>query len=255
MMTTGLMTTRRWLLGVAVAAGLSACGSRGPVLNDLGPDALYEMGEQAYEEEDWDRAILVFDQLAARYPTDTRIQDVRLRVADAYFAKEDYVIAASEYVRLATDYPTSEYADDARFRTCEAYYRLSPDPQLDQEYTRAALDHCQSLAAYYPQSEFTPKAREYTQDLFDKLAEKAYLNGDYYFKRHAYNSSIVYYEDVLEQYPESEYAPRALLRLVQVYQRLGYREEMEAARERLLRDFPDTAEAAEAREISLAVGR
>lgn len=254
-MNTGVMRLRSWFLGAAMAAALGACGARGPLLHELGPDPLYEHGMQKLEAEEWEEAIRAFAQLTSRFPNDARVEEVRFQLGNAYFGKKEYVSAAAEYVRLATDYPSGRFADDARYQTCEAYYRLSPKPQLDQQYTQAAIEHCEALVAYFPQSEFAPKARALVDDLYAKLAHKVLLNGEYYYKRQAFDSSIIYFEDLLARYPGSPYAAKALLRLVQIYHRLGYDEEMEAAKARLLREFPETAEADQAREITLADGR
>lgn len=248
----GSMNLRRWFPGLALLALLAGCSARGPMLHELGADELYTLGMQHFEARKWGDAIRALEQFASRYPSDPRIQEVRYRIGEAYFEKREYVTASAELVRLATDYPLGTYADDARFKTCESYYRLSPKPQLDQEYTLAAIDHCEALVQYFPNSEFAPKAKELLDDLSRKLAQKAFLSADYYYRRQAYDSSIIYFEDLLARYPDSEYAPRALLRLVQIYQRLGYREEMEEAKDRLLRDYPETAEAVQAREITLA---
>ncbi|HEX6939875.1 MAG TPA: outer membrane protein assembly factor BamD [Longimicrobiales bacterium] len=254
-MPTVVMRLRSWIFGAATGAALVGCSARGPLIYQMDADALYDHAMSSLQAEDWDEAIRSLVQITTRFPSDPRIQAVRFQLGNAYFGKEEYISAAAEYVRLATDFPSGEYADDARFKTCEAYYRLSPKPQLDQQYTQAAIEHCEALISYFPQSEFTPKARALVQDLYDKLAHKALLNGEYYFKRHAFDSSIIYFEELLRRYPTSKYAPKALLRLVQTYQRLGYEEELEAAKQRLLRDFPDTAEAVQAREITLANGR
>lgn len=251
-MLTRVMRLRSWLLVTVVAVVSGACSARGPLLHELGPDELYDMGMTALADQDWDRAIRALTQMNARFPGDPRMEEVRFQLGVAYFGKKEYVSAAAEFVRLATDFPSGEYADDSRFKTCEAYYRLSPKPQLDQQYTQAAIEHCQALIAYFPSSEFTPRAQELVDDLHDKLAHKILLNGEYYYKRQAFDSSIIYFEELLRTYPRSRHAPQALLRLIQTYQRLGYAEELEATKERLLRDFPDTTEAAQARAITLA---
>ncbi len=197
-------------------------------------------------------AIRAFERITMEYPTHPRIQEVRFRLADSYFGRKEYVTAASEFVRLATDYPSGSWADDARYKVCDAYYRLSPKPALDQEYTRAAIDHCQSLATYYPSSEFTPLAEEKVAELRDKLAVKALENAEFYFQRKAYDPAILYFEDLLREYPGTSVVPRALLRLVEIYVRIGYEEEAEAAKQRLLEEYPNTAEARQAQAISLA---
>jgi outer membrane protein assembly factor BamD len=81
-------------------------------------------------------------------------------------------------------------------------------------------------------------------ELRGRLAEKQYQNGFFYYRRGLYDASVVYFNDVLSSFPDTPAAPRALLRLVEVYGRLGYREEEAAARQRLLRDYAQSTEAA-----------
>jgi outer membrane protein assembly factor BamD len=246
------MIRRVWIPGtVALALLLGGCAAKGPQIYQLPSDPLYELAMQKLDEKKWGDAIKALDQFALRFPGDPRSEEARFQLGIAHFEKRDFITAAAEMVRLASDYPTGRYADEARFKTCESYYRLSPKPQLDQEYTRAAIDHCDALIASYPNSEFSPKAEELIGDLREKLARKSFLNGDYYYKRKAYDSAILYYEGLLRDYPTTDSAPKALLRLVQIYHRLRYAEELEAARDLLLTNFPESAEARDARGLTL----
>ena len=236
----------RAIRAAAFAAALfmiPACASSGHRLDGLDADALFQAGEQAMLEEDWQDAIEAFERFTLQYPTHARSQEARYRLGVARFEDREYITAANEFSRLATDFPAGPWADDARFRVCESYYELSPHPQLDQEYTRGALDHCQSLMSYYPDSEFVPRASEMLQDLRNKLAAKLFQAGEFYKKRGAIDSAIIYYESTVAEYPTTALAPRALLRLYEAYSELGYDSDAESARERLLRDFPDSAEA------------
>lgn len=240
--------------GVALALLLGGCASKSPQLYQMSSDPLYELAMQKVEERKWGDAIKALDQFTGRFPGDPRAEEARFQLGRAYFENKDFITAAAEMVRLASDYPTGRYADEARFTTCESYYRLSPKPQLDQEYTRAAIEHCDALIVSFPNSDFAPRADSLITDLREKLAHKSFLNGDYYFKRKAYDSAILYYESLLREYPNSSSAPKALLRLVEVYQRLRYAEEMEAARDLLLTNFPESDEARQARELKLPGG-
>ena len=76
---------------------------------------------------------------------------------------------------------------------------LSPDVELDQEYTRSAIQHCESLVAYYPQSEHAERARAIIADMQAKLAMKLFYVGQYYFKRGAFDSAILSFNELLEQ--------------------------------------------------------
>src|SRR5687767_13839148 len=219
----------RGTLVMLAAAATTACATTPKVPDQLSPDSLFEKGVAELNARKWTDAITSFERFAIQYPTHPRQQQARLYLGDGYFGKKEFVTAANEYSRLANEFPAGPYADDARFKVCDSYYNLSPKPQLDQEYTRAALDHCQSLITYYPTSEFTVRAQTMLTDLRTKLADKAFMAGDFYFRRNAFDSAIIYFDATLRDYADTPVAPRALLRLFETYQKLGYKEEMEAS--------------------------
>jgi outer membrane protein assembly factor BamD len=168
------------------------------------------------------------------------LADRQLRLGPG--AKE-YITAASEFGRLAADFPGGSYADDAQFNVCESYRRLSPDIELDQQYTQAAIEQCQIVVAYFPQSEYVSRATQIVAELTDKLAHKLYATGDYYMRRKANDSAILYFDLAVKTYPMSVWAPRALSRMMDAYRNLGYDTELNATRARLLKEYPESAEA------------
>lgn len=226
-----------------LAATLTACASGGPALQTLDQEALFQVGMERLRDEDWSGAISAFERFTLTFPNHPRVAEARFRMGEAYAGRDEHVTAAMEFNRLATDFPAGPWADDARFEVCRNYYELSPAPPRDQEYTYTAIDHCRSLLVYYPESEYAPRAEEMLQRLVGKLAEKDYDTAEYYFRRRAYHSANIYYETVADEYPETSWAPRALLRLHESYTRLGYEQEAQAAKERLLREFPDSPQA------------
>lgn len=224
------------MLLAALALGCAG----GPKLETLGPDALMARAEKEFKAHHWQSAIDAFERLVLQYPTHPRIQEARFDLAQAYMGKKEYVTAASEFSRLADDFPAGPYADDARFGVCQAYERLSPGVSLDQQYTQSAIDHCQSLILYYPTSEFVPRAKATIASLTNKLAQKVLLAGDFYFKRHAYDSALIYFQDIIKEYPTTATAPEALSRMVETYKELGYTEDVQSTKQRLLKEYPDS---------------
>ena len=222
---------------------LAACGPKEPPLDQYDAPALLDRGIALYREEEWNDAIRYLDHFVLENPTHPRVQEARYYLADAYFGKEEYIVAAGRFTRLAEDYPSGDWADDARFKVCDAYRALAPEPTLDQTYTQAAIDHCQALIVYHPNSEHVPAAQEIVAAMENRLARKAYLAGEFYARRHAFDSALIYYESVLSRWPASTVAPDALRAMVDAYARIGYDEEAAAARDRLLRDYPESAAA------------
>ena len=227
-------------LVMVVAAG---CGSKAPPMSALQPEELWARGVAEYNQEDWGDAIRYFDRFILVGGTDPRVNQARYYVGEAHFRNGEYVTAAAEFARLASDLGRADLADDARFMACRAYEELSPDPQLDQEYTRAAIDHCSSLIEYFSDTEYADRARQIVDRMWSKLGEKGYETGDWYFRRRAYDSALIYFEDVVTQYPATEWAPKSLLKMVRIYETLEYEEELDETRQRLLRDYPDSEEA------------
>ncbi len=78
------------------------------------------------------------------------------------------------------------------------------------------------------------------------LAAKDYRNGVFYFRLRAYDSAIIYFRDVIAKYPQSPYAPRAVLRLIETYDRIKYEEEKQEMCQYLRQYYPQAADGATA---------
>lgn len=234
---------RKYLILPLLGLLLGACASGGRAFAGMEADELFRYGLEQLEERDWSEAVRAFEQFTFSFGAHPRAPEARYRLGEAYMGRREYVTAAMEFNRVATEQPAGPWADDARFQVCQAYYQLAPQPQLDQEYTHSAISHCESLISFYSDSEYVPQAREIIAELRARLAEKEFIAAEQYFRRRIYDSANIYYHLIVDTYPGTPWAPRALLRLVQSYDRLGYEQESQAARDRLLREFPDSPEA------------
>ncbi|HEX7243029.1 MAG TPA: outer membrane protein assembly factor BamD, partial [Longimicrobiaceae bacterium] len=221
---------------------LGACGG-GPSPAQLAPDALYERGMAAYQSGKHGRAVDFLTRFLQASAGDPRALQARVTLARAHMARREYILAAGEYTRLINETPPDSLQRAGRFGLCEAYQRLSPKVQLDQEYTGGAIAYCESLATYYPGTPEGIQAAAWVRDLQAKMAEKSYQAGMFYFKRTAYDAAVIYFQETVSQFPATAAAPAALLRMVESYDRIGYKEEAAEARARLLRDYPESAEA------------
>ena len=237
------MTRSSTVSAVLLAAALTGCASSGPKLTQMTADELYAHAQERAQARKWRDAIAAYERLVFDHADHPRYQEARYELSKAHFGAKEYITAATEYARLAMDFPAGPWADESRFGVCESYYRLSPRAELDQEYTNAAVEHCEALLSYHPDSPLVPKAQEMIRELRDKLAAKVYLAGAYYERRRALDSAIKYFQSTVDTYPASSSAPRALLRLVRIYELLQYDDEARTARDRLLKDYPASVEA------------
>jgi len=230
-------------LALLLLAGPAVLGCPKELPPDLPADELYRIGLQKFENRDWGGAIEALQRFVYADPAAARVDSAQLLTGEAYFNQSQYLTAASEFLRLAQDRPAGRLADLARYRACESYCELSPRPELDQEFTEQAIVECRSVALLYPGSPYAELALRRVEELTNKIARKYYLNGVYYLRRKAYDSAIVYLEYMVETFPGSAVEPEALLKLYEAYVKLGYTDEADRARDRLLRDYPDSPEA------------
>ncbi|MBP3193709.1 outer membrane protein assembly factor BamD, partial [Natronogracilivirga saccharolytica] len=69
----------------------------------------------------------------------------------------------------------------------------------------------QLFVTRYSDSELADEAREYMDELRDKLARKKFEAGEMYMRVRQFQSAAIYYDLTVEQFPESKWAERALV--------------------------------------------
>ena len=232
-------------LSVALAAlGLTLAGcSSGNPYEGLDDVQLYEIGLNEYEAGEYDNATKALDRLLISFGTSDYLVSARLLLGHAYFGKGDYLTARSEYTRFLDRYASHENAPVAALGVCRSLVALSPQPQRDQSYTLDAMSVCRNVVVDYAGSESAATAAELANDMRMKLAEKEFLNASFYFRRKMYDSAIIYFGTVADVYPDTEWAPKALLGLYQCNSAIGYDDLAEEARQRLLTAYPESVEA------------
>jgi len=240
------MCTQRFYAAAALLLGslLGGCASANPY-QGLEADQLLELGTEEFESQDWDEAVKVFERFIFSDPTHPRMVEARLYLARAYFNRDDYLTAVSEFSRIIDRHPGDPMAPQASLGICQSYVALSPHIERDQVYTAQALTACDNVMQDFSGSEVSVAAGRLRDQMREKLAEKELSRGDFYFQRKIWHPGIIYFNGVLTQYPSTNAASKALLRLYQAYTAVGWEAEAEEARERLLREFPDSEAARE----------
>ena len=229
------------------AVGAGACGGGSSRYQGIAPNDLFGIATAELSEDNYDNAIEALDRLLVDHGDWNRIPEARLMLGDVHYEKGDYLTARAEYGRFLDRYPGHARSADAALGVCRSLAELAPKPQRDQGYTREAMTSCRNVVVDFAGREQAARAAVIANELRHTLAEKEYLNADFYFRRRLYDSAIKYYEFVINLYPESEFAPRALLGVYLSNQAIGYDDLADAARQRLLSEYPESEAAEEVR--------
>src|SRR5690606_12187105 len=135
----------------------------------------------------------------------------------ARLGNDERLLAAQSFIRLAESFPQDSLADDALYLSGRAYAGLWRSPTLDPQYGLLAQTQYRLLAAVYPTSPWADSAAAELKRLDEWFASKDYGTAMHYIRRKAYDSAIIYLRDVVTNWPDTDKARLAMLRLVEVY--------------------------------------
>lgn len=179
-------------------------------------DRLFDQG-QARLEKRWrlfrkrpfERAAKVYAMVVDNQPFTDAAAEAQYKIGLCHFTRKEYVEAAYEYQRVIEDYATSDWVDDASYGLAACYYRASLPPDYDQSPSQLAIDAIDEFGARYPQdarvSELEPKRVE----MRERIAAQRLQTARFYEKRRKFMSAQLYYQVIVEQYPETLAAAEA----------------------------------------------
>ncbi len=198
------------------------------------------MSEERFRRGDCGDAALGFRQVTSQLPVrDSLGVRARFLLAECHFAKLEFLEAARQFRRVANEAPTHPLAQRALLRAGDSQARLWTEPELDPTYGEAAKVTYQEVIARFPRTAVSNRASLKLAALAERFAEKEYKNGNHYFRLRATLSAILYYKVVVRDYGATSYAPLALVKLVEGYIRLDYKEERRETCSNLRRFYPD----------------
>jgi outer membrane protein assembly factor BamD len=204
---------------------------------------MWTKGVAEFEDEDFGEASETLGRLILEFPNYAQAAEAQFMLARAYFRDDQYISAQSEYTRFLDRFPAHPRAPEAALGVCLSNEALSPISQRDQTFTEQAIEVCRNVATDWAGTPQADEAAAVVLEMREKLAKKAYENAFYYHRRTLLDPALIYYEELVAEYPETSFAPKALAAMMEIYTVFGYDDEVEAARNRLLRDYPDSPEA------------
>ena len=187
---------------------LASCSGTGFKEQDT-PREQYNYAMELYDKDKFFKAQMAFQRLIYSFPGQTFIDTAQYYLGMSFYNMEHYPEAIAEFRRLLSAYPSSPFADDAQFQVALSFYDQSPKYYHDQSETLDAIDEFSMFLNRYPRSPIKGEAQEKLNELYDKLAKKLYKNGELYLKMHDYEPALIYFEQVRDNYPNTEWAKYA----------------------------------------------
>ena len=224
---------------------VGCAGNRIPV--DATPDEILAHAERKLERGKYLDAAETLEFFLRTFPGNSRTALAKLRLGDARFGVEEYVVATGYYTDVVQDYPTSPWVEDARFKIALCAYESIYPYNRDQSETERAIVLLEDFLRDYPGSTFLAEAEAALAEGRDRLARREFEAGRFYEKQHRRRSAYIEYQYILDTYPDSEWARRAGFRIAEIYRSREQWDRAETYYRRVIRDWPDSAEAADSK--------
>lgn len=247
---------RKWTLMALFGLAFGCAHGGTPDIATLASNSdqvIWEAGHKAFERKQWENARQHFKRIIDGFPNSEYGAPARLAMADSYFNEGgtgNYVLAAGSYREFLTFYPSHPRSDYAQFQVGESFWKQKNGPDRDQTATLQALDEFEKVTRFYPTSTSVAQAKVRIDECRQSLARADFLAGYFYQKTRAANrSAIVRYEAILKDFPDYRRLDEVLFRLGQALNQSGRRPEALPHLDRLLRQYPNSEYAIDARKL------
>lgn len=184
---------------------LGACSKYQKLLKSTENEKKYEMAIMYFEKSDYYRAMQLFEQLNMIYRGTSKAEQLNYYMAYCYYNQDEYIMASYYFKRYAKSFPNTDRAQECLYMSAYCQYLMSPIYSLDQTSTYEAIKELQLFINMYPQSERVEKANNLIDDLRAKLEKKAFEIAELYYKMEDYQAAITSFENVLKDFPDTEY--------------------------------------------------
>lgn len=219
------------LLLAVLATTLAACGGRDSLVQDAGPEALYERGSELMEASNYQGAIQYFRQLEARYPFSNVTRQAQLDLIYLYYRSrqpEAAIDAAEEFERENPTHPRVDYTlymrglvyFDVAPNVLERLFRVDMSTRPPKD-TMQSFQMFQELIRRFPNSAYAEDAQKRMVFLRNRLAEYENHVARYYIRRGAYVAAVNRAEYAIEHYPGAPQLEESLRIMIEAYDLLG----------------------------------
>lgn len=185
-------------------------------INTEDPEEAFRIAKSSYDKGNYTQAVEDFSFIKIKFSGTSVIDKAQFYLGMSYYNRKEYILAAYEFENLIKNYTLSEFYPLARYYLAMSYYNLSPKYELDQTYTRYAIIEFQNFLILYPTHKLAPDAEKKIKELRNKLAYKDLKTAELYIKLEDYKAALVYYNNILQEYFDTDYADDASYGKIQV---------------------------------------
>ena len=221
-----------------------------PELLKLSKEQVFQKAEEQFEKRKWERARTYFSHVYENFPNDPLGRRSLLRIADTFYHQGDavnLVEAQYKYRDFINRYPSSEQADYAMLQIAMVSFKQMEKPDRDQQRTREAVEKFNDMIKTYPRSALRKDAEARLQEALDRLGKHEHMIARFYIKRGSFLAAVQRLNFLIDNFPNYNERDAAFYDLGHALSNLGRTGEARLYFERVVSEFPESDYAVRAR--------
>lgn len=201
----------RKILGLLIlAVAFSSCSAYSKLVKSNDYQLKLMWADQYYAKGEYARASTLYQDVAPFYRGTEEMERISHTLSDCAVKTKEYETAIHYYTQYIKTYPRGKYLEESYYMIGYCYYRMSPEAKMEQSSTFKALEAFALYLELYPNSDKVQEISLISNELYDKLAYKEYLNVKLYYNLgdymgNNYRAAVITGENALESYPHSKY--------------------------------------------------
>jgi len=156
-----------------------------------------------------DKAVEIFEKIVKNGPYSKVGPDSQFKIGLAYEKQKEYISAVHAFEKVLERYPDYPLAEDAQFQIGWAYKQEAGRAEYDQDTANQAIAAFDDFLIRYPGSSKGTTAQDLLVSLKQEQSKGLFQVGQFYEKRKNYKAALIYYNEVIEQNPKSNWADTA----------------------------------------------
>jgi outer membrane protein assembly factor BamD len=244
------VVSRLTVLAVALVVG--ACSSTPEDKTATwSPNKIYSEAKSELDAGGYDKAVLLFEKLEGRAAGTPLAQQAQLEKAYAHFKASEQAQAVSTIERFMKLHPASPALDYAMYLKgvvnfndnlgLFSFVTKQDLSERDQKAAKESFESFKELATRFPDSRYTPDARQRMTYIVNSLAQYEVHVARYYFARGAYVAAINRAQLALNDYQDVPALEEALYILVRSYDALGMAQLRDDSKRVMEKNFPNSS--------------
>ncbi len=198
-----------------VMLGSTACNELEKIQKSSNTEYKLQKANEYYDKTQYGKAIILYEELLTIFKGTKRFEDIYYKYAMSYYKQGNYLAASYHFKNFSDLFPSSKRSEETRFLHSKSLFEDTKGYTLDQATTKTTIAELQNFINTHPESNRVSSANKMIDEARGKLEEKDKYAAELYFKVSRYRAAAIYFEQIMNKYPDSKYIDYYQYRVLQ----------------------------------------